>query len=250
VWAQIEPHVGGINQHVTQLQQRYAPFKNYRDEDLQGLATFSAAFDRDPVGQWMRMARALQEAGTLDEELDLDHLQAIVTGQMPDQQPPQGQQPPQNGDMPPWAQQLLQRLDKLEGGVTEYQTSQRQQVEDAVLQRQINAMKAGLKKAGFADDAVSQEQILSAYIAHRGNANAALQSFVEMRNNLLKGFTQTQGPGDQLANNSGGNNNDLTLPGGAPPVRQPRTGRSPRGGTIDSKTKAAAEQFLRSQGSE
>src|SRR4051794_22064140 len=58
VWAQIEPHVGSINQHVTQLQQRYAPFKGYRDEDLQGLANFSQAFDRDPVGQWLNMARA------------------------------------------------------------------------------------------------------------------------------------------------------------------------------------------------
>lgn len=249
-WALIEPHIGGVNQHVTQLQQRYAPFKNYRDEDLQGLATFSAAFDRDPVGQWMRMAHALQSSGVLDEELDLDHLQALVMGKVPD--PTGGQpQPPQNGDMPPWAQQLLQRLDKLEGGVNQYQQTTRQQVEDAVLQRQINAMKDGLKKAGFADDAVSQEQLLSAYIAHRGNAQAALQSFVSMRNALLKGFTRQAGPGGQPDPTAGnGNNNDLDLPGGAPPVRNAPRSRTPRGGAIDSKTKAAAEQFLRSQGSQ
>lgn len=249
VWAQIEPHVGGINQHVTQLQQRYAPFKNYRDEDLQGLANFSMAFDRDPVGQWMRMARALQENGRLDEDLDLDHLQSIVTGNMPEAG---GQQPPQNSDIPPWAQALNQRLDKLEGGVTKFQTDHRTQVEDAVLQRQLNGIKAGLKKAGFTDETMpSQEMLLGAYIAHRGNAQAALQSFGGMRTNLLKGFTNQAGPGGQPDPAAAGNgNNDLDLPNGAPQTRQPRRGRTPRSGTIDSKTKAAAEQFLRSQGSQ
>jgi hypothetical protein len=243
-WALMEPHVSNVNRHVTQLQQRYAPFKSYRDEDLQGLANFATSFDRDPVGQWLRMAQALQANGHLDTELDLEHLGALVQGTLPDaggnQSPPNG-----DGEMPAWAQQLNQRLDKLEGGVTDFQTSQRQQVEDAVLQRQINAMKAGLKKAGFADNSVTQEQLLSAYIAHRGNAQAALESFVNLRNNLLQGFTRTAG-GHQPAPNNGGNN-DLDLPGGAPPVRAARGGARRGSGAIDSKTKAAAEQFLRSQ---
>lgn len=246
VWSQIEPHIGNINQHVTQLQQRYAPFRGYRDEDLQGLHNFAQSFDRDPIGQWMRMARALQESGNLDEELDLDHLEALVSGKMPDQGG--NGQPPQNGDMPPWAQQLMQRLDKIEGGFGQYTAKQQQQVEDAVLNRQITSMKGALKKAGFADDAISQEQLLSAYIAHRGNAQAAVQSFVGMRNALLKGYVKQAGPGGQPDPLNGGGNNDLELPGGAPPVRQPRRGRSGGSGAIDAKTKAAAEQFLRSQG--
>lgn len=244
VWSQIEPHIGGINQHVTQLQQRYAPFRGYRDEDLQGLHNFAQAFDRDPIGQWMRMARALQEAGNLDEELDLDHLESLVTGKF-NESSQNGQQ--QNQDMPPWAQALLQRLDKLEGGVNKFQTTHQQQVEDAVLQRQLTAMKAALKKAGFADDAVSQEALLSSYIAHRGNAQAAVQSFVQMRNNLLKGYVKQAGPGGQPDPLNGGGNNDLDLPGGAPPVRTPRRGRSPGGGAIDARTKAAAQQYLESQ---
>lgn len=250
VWGQVEPHVRNVQGHVTQLEQRYAPFKSYRDEDLQGLANFSTAFDRDPVGQWLRIAQVLQQNGQLDEELDLEHLAAIVTGTMPDEQPAT-QQPSQNGDVPPWAQQLMQRLDKLEGGVNQFTSSHRQQVEDAVLQRQLTTMKDGLKKAGFPDDAVSQEQLLAAYIAHRGNAQAALQSFVGMRTNLLKGFTRQGRPGTQPApNQASGDNNDLELTNGVPPVRQPRRGSGPRNSVVDSKTKAAAEQYLRTQGSE
>lgn len=241
VWSQIEPHIGNINQHVTQLQQRYAPFKDYRDEDLQGLATFSQAFDRDPLGQWMRMAQALQNSKILNEDIDLEHLQALVSGQMPDEG---NGQPPQGGEqIPLWAQQLQKELADLKGGVEKNQTQTRQQVEDAVLNRQLTAMKAGLKKVGFPDDAVSQEALLSSYIAHRGNAQAALQSFVQMRNNLLKGFTKQ--PGDPL--NQDPANNDLDLENGVPPVRQPRRGRTPRGSAIDARTKAAAQQFLETQ---
>jgi hypothetical protein len=171
-----------------------------------------------------------------------------VKGTMPDATAPNGQQPPQDRDMPPWAQQLLQRLDKLEGGVNQFQQTTRQQVEDAVLERQINAIKGGLKKAGFADDAISQEQLLAAYIAHRGNAQAALQSFVGMRNALLKGFTRQAGPnGQPITDPANPGTNDLDLPNGAPTVRQTRRGATPRGGTISPQVKAAAEQFLRTQ---
>jgi hypothetical protein len=245
-WALIEPHISGVNQHVTQLQQRYAPFKGYRDEDLQGLAQFSTAFDQDPLGQWIRMAKGMQAAGVMSEDLDIEHLASLLSEQGPGpapQQPPNAQQPPQ-GDMPPWAQALVQRIDQLEGGVNQDRTTQRQQVEDAVLKRQIATIKGEMQKGGIAEGMFSEESILAAYIAHRGNAQAAAKSFVDARNAILKGYTK---PNDDLPNPTPGNN-DLELPNGAPTPRTPAKGRGRRGGMIDPKTVAAASQFLQKQG--
>lgn len=248
-WALIEPHISGVNQHMTQLQQRYAPFKGYADQDLQGLAQFSDAFNQDPVGQWIRMAQGMQQAGLLDEQLDLEHLRSLVLDQgLPE--PPNARPQPQNGDMPPWAQQLAQRLDQLEGGVNKFQTDHRTQVEDAVLNRQITHITNELKSAGFPEGAVSKEQILASYIAHRGNAGAAVKSFVDVRNALLKGFTKIGEPDPTPTPASNrGNNNDLDLPIGAPQPRQQRQ-RGGRSKVIPRETQAAAAQFLAKQGIE
>lgn len=253
IWGQVEPHVRGVQGHVTQLEQRYAPFKGYRDQDLQGLAEFSTAFDRDPVGQWIRMAQGLQQAKgpngqpLLNPDLDVEHLAALATGQLGNEEPevPGGQPPApngSNGDVPPWAQQLMQRLDQLEGGVTQDRVSHRQQVEDAVLKRQVGSMKEQLVKAGYPEEALSEEGLLSTYIAHRGNVSAAVQSMVQMRMALLKGFTTPNGEPPP----SGGDNNDLTLPNGAPTARTSRkAGR--RSSVIKPDVRAGALQFLKKQ---
>lgn len=252
IWSTVEPHVRGVQGHVTQLEQKYAPFKGYRDQDLQGLAEFSQAFDRDPVGQWIRMAQGLQDAGVLDSELDLQHLSALVTGQMPAKPAAPGPQaPPENGDMPEWARQLNQRLDSLEGGVNKFQTDQRTQVEDAVLKRQVAGIKDTMKKAGIADGTFSEEAILASYIAHRGNAAAAAKSFVDARTAMLKGYVRQQTNPNDPTNPQQSNNNDLDLPNGAPQARTApkRRGGSSRDRMIPKETVAAAEQFLRGQGS-
>lgn len=253
VWGQVEPHVRNVQGHLTQLEQRYAPLKGYDEQSLQGLAQFAQQFDRDPVGQWIRMAHGLQAAGVLDEDLDLEHLQALVSGRMPAEPPQPGGAQPQGGeDVPPWAQQLMQKVEALEGGVTQFQTSHRQQVEDAVLNRQISGIKAALKNADFPDDAFTQEQILASYIAHRGNAQAAVQSFINARNSLLKGYVRQANPNPnprQQRQPNNGNPNDLELPNGAPTPRVQR-GRGRGSGMIDKQTIAAASQFLKQQGVE
>ena len=245
VWGQVEPHVRNVQGHLTQLEQRYAPFKGYRDQDLQGLAEFSQRFDRDPVGQWVNMARGLQQAGVLDPELDLDHLASLVTGQDPEPTPNPAVQ---NGDMPEWAQALNKRLDQLEGGVNKFQTSHQQQVEDAVLKRQIGGIKASLKAAEIPDGAFSEETILASYIAHRGNAQMAAQSLVNARNELLKGYVKGADPNQQQQQRrqTQTQSNDLELPNGAPQARGRGATRG-RGKMIPSQTRAAAEQFLRKQ---
>lgn len=250
VWGQVEPHVRGVQGHVTQLEQRYAPFKGYRDQDLQGLAEFSTAFERDPVGQWIRMAQGLQQATgpngqpLLNPDLDVEHLAALATGQLGQDEPQGGPQVQDNGngDMPPWAQELMQRIDQLEGGVNQFTSSHRQQVEDAVLKRQVDSMKEQLVKAGYPEEALSQEGLLSTYIAHRGNVNAAVQSMVQMRMALLKGFTTPNGEPVP----SGGDDNDLTLPNGAPTARPSRkAGR--RSSVIKPDVRAGALQYLKKQ---
>lgn len=255
VWGQVEPHVRNVQGHLTQLEQRYAPFKGYRDDDLQGLAAFSSRFNSDPVGQWILMAKGMQDAGVLNQDLDLQHLAALVKDELDDQaagggMPPNSQQPPQ-GDMPPWAQQLLQRLDRLEGGVNKFQTSHQQQVEDAVLKRQVASMKSAMKQGGIPDGAFSDEAILAAYIAHRGNSQAAAKSFVDARNTLLKGFVQdpnAQRPGTPKP--AAQPNSDLELPNGAPQARVPRGRGGRKTGVIGKETAAAAAQYLKSQGVE
>lgn len=246
VWAQMEPHVRRTQEHVTQLEQRYAPFKSYDAESLQGLAGFAQAFDRDPLGQWMRMAHGLQQAGVLDSELDLEHLESIIRNTVPEPQP--NGQPEPNGDMPPWARDLIGRLDKLEGGVTQFQTDQRTQVENAVLNRQVNRIKGALEKAGVPKGSVSDEMVLSTYIAFRGNAQAAAEALTGMRTSWLKGFVQDPNPNPNP--NPTPANKDLDLPNGAPQARVPRGRGGRRGGVIDGQTAAAAAQFLKTQGGE
>lgn len=255
IWGQVEPHVRGVQGHVTQLEQRYAPFKGYRDEDLQGLAEFSTSFDRDPVGQWIRMARGLQNAvgpngqPLINPDLDLEHLAALAMGQLGDEESNDGLPggAPQGGDqdMPEWARALNQRLDRLEGGFGQFTSSQRQQVEDAVLKRQIGNMRTQLEQAGFPKDSLGEELLLSTYIAHRGNVNAAIQSLGQMRMNLLKGFTKPNGdPADPTPSLNG--DTDLDLPNGAP---QPRVSRKAgrRSSIVKPETRAAALQFLKKQ---
>jgi hypothetical protein len=191
------------------------------------------------------MARGLQEAGVLDPELDLDHLAQLVSGQQAGPAPTA----PQDPNMPEWAQALNARLDQLEGNTTKFQQSHQQQVEDAVLKRQVSSIKNTLKAAEIPDGAFSEETILASYIAHRGNAQMAAQSLVNARNELLKGYVKNADPNQQQQQQrrrASTQSNDLELPNGAPQARDQRATRG-RGKMIPPATRAAAEQFLRKQ---
>lgn len=235
VWGQIEPHLQGVNRHVTQLEQRYSPFKGYTPEAVQGLAEFAQAFDRDPLGQWIRLAHALQQQGRLDPDIDLDHLAALAAGQDPDAV--DSGQTLQGDEVPPWAQQFLERQDRLEQGFTQYQQTQRQRAEDHALKRQLDHMKSEMKKGGIPEEIITNEYLLSGYIAHRGNAQKAVESAVNMRNQMLKGFT-----GDPAQQQQQQRDKDLDLPNGAPKTGK-RSGSRGRG--MFAEANRAAEQALR-----
>ncbi len=237
-WAVVEPHVRGVQGYVTQLEQRLAPIKNYTPEAVQGLARFAQEFEANPVGQWINIARMLEQRGVLTD-LDVDYLEKIATGQPVDDDEGLGEPgapQPQEDQIPPWAQQLLQRLDQLEGGVKQFQGTQQERVNKAVLNRQLTHMKTELVKAGFPEEALDANTLTAQFIAHGGNANAAVQSMSNMRSTLLKGIVPGNGQQQQRQK-------DLDLPNGAPPRKTPPRGRQSRG-MFSNDVTAAAEQAL------
>src|SRR5207237_680584 len=113
MWPQVEPHLRETQSRVTQLEQLSAPFRNAGISDpaeVQGLVQFAQNYQNNPVGVFLDMAVALQEAGVIDQDLDIEELAAVASGQAPS--PNMGGAEPENtvpgqqeGDeVPPWAQ--------------------------------------------------------------------------------------------------------------------------------------------------
>lgn len=238
-WALIEPHMGGINKHVTQMEQRYAPFRGYTPEAVQGLAQFAQAYDQNPIGAWIQTARALQTSGILDNDIDLDYLEALTNGEDPDAAPAGGAVPPpgqqQGEQIPAWAQTLTQRLEAMEQGFTGFQQTQQQRQQDAAINRQVSWMKSQLQEAGVTEDLLTEERLLSSFIVHRGNAQAAVKDLMDFRTGLLKGVVPTNPAASRQEKN-------LDLPNGAPQTGVKSGPRKTRGMFRD--VTAAAEQAL------
>jgi hypothetical protein len=238
-WALIEPHLQNVNRHVTQTEQRFAPLKNYTPEAVQGLAQFAETFERDPRGQWLQLGTLLQQRGLIDQDVDLEYLAAIAAGEDPDD----GGDPNANGngmpavqDMPPWAQQLARQVEELSGGFNQFQQNSQQARENAALTRQMGWMKGQLKESGIPEELLTDQRLMSSFIAHGGNAQLAVKDLQDMRTGLLKGVanpTQPK-PGQR----------QLDLPNGAPPS-PPRQSGSARRGMFNKETSTAAEQFVR-----
>lgn len=237
-WQQIEPHMSRVNQHVTQLQQRYAPFSSYTPEAVQGLARFAEAFEADPAGQWITLARALQQQGKLDNDLDLDHLESLLTGQQQQQQAPrvpQGLDP--NDPKDALIMQMQQKLDEVDGWRQKQETSGRQRVEDAALNKSITWMTEQLKAAGIDESLLTRQRMIAQFVGHGGNAQAAVQDALEYRNAIMGGIVPD--PTTQRRATT------LTLPNGAPKLpaeRRPADQAKRRG--MFAGVSGAAEQFL------
>lgn len=241
-WAVIEPHMANVNRHVDQLQQTYAPLKGMSPQAVQNLAQFSQQFETDPVGQWIRLAQALQQRGIVDPDLDLEYLSAIAMGQDPPEDEPQQQQNG-NGLDPnnPLTQTVLdlqKQIEQLSGQFTQQNQTQRERAEDVALQRQLGFMKQKLQEGGFPDNVLTNEFLLSSFIAHRGDANRAIESATGLRTNMLSGFVQDPTKKQQTKQ-------DLDMPNGAPPPprNRPKPSSNKRGMFKD--VEAAAEQALR-----
>jgi hypothetical protein len=222
-WQLIEPHIQGVNRHVTQLQQRYAPFNSYTPEAVQGLARFAEAFEQDPTAQWIVMARALQQAGKLDPDLDLDHLESLINGQSQ----PEGQPSPVEGleGVPPQLAQMLQQqqqiIQQLQERLDKGDQTQRQSVEDQALKRTMGWMKSQLKNAGVDETLLTDQRLMGMFISHGGNPQAAVQDAIQYRTALLGGVVPDPKQQSQKQ--------ELKLDNGVPPVKTAGA-RKPSGG--------------------
>jgi hypothetical protein len=238
-WQLIEPHIGGVNRHVTQLQQRYAPFNSYTPEAVQGLARFAEAFEQNPTAQWIVMARALQQNGQLDPDLDLDHLESLINGQQQaEATSPVGEiegVPPQIAEMLQQQQQVIQQLqERLDKG----DMTQRQSIEDQALKRTMGWMKSQLKKAGVNEELLTDQRLMGMFISHGGNPQAAIQDAIDYRTALLGGVVPDPKQQSQKQ--------ELKLDNGVPPVKTAGV-RKPSGGNrrgMFAKVSTAAEQSL------
>jgi hypothetical protein len=238
-WALIEPHLQNVNRHVTQTEQRFAPLKNYTPEAVQGLAQFAETFERDPRGQWLQLGTVLQQRGIIDADVDLEYLAAIAAGEDPADDGggmPNGNEMPPVDQMPPWAQQLARQVEELSGGFNQFQQTTQQARENAALTRQMGWMKSQLSESGIPEELLTDQRLMSSFIAHGGNAQLAVKDLQDMRTGLLKGVASPSQPRPAQQK--------LDLPNGAPPS-PPRSSGSPRRGMFNKETSTAAEQFVR-----
>jgi hypothetical protein len=244
-WNLIAPHMENVNKHVTQLQQRFAPLNGYTPEAVQGLAQFAQQFDADPVGQWVSLARMLQQRGTLDPDLDLDHLEALVMGQEPPNEG--GAAPNGNGavaptldGLPPEVVQMMtglqQTVEQLQNRLNQQDQTTRQRAEDAAITRNLNWMKTQLKEGGLSEELLTDERLLSAFVAHRGNAQNAVKDLMDFRSGMLQGYVQQ---GQRRTKQP------LKTDGVPASGQRPKNPSNRRG--MFQGVSAAAEQYLRSQ---
>jgi hypothetical protein len=173
------------------LEQRTAAFKGYTPTQVQGLANFAKQFDANPMAMWLQMAAGLQQRGILHEDLDLEALQAVVRGEDPDN----GQGFEQEGELPEWAQPLMQFKDEYEQSKQQEQQRAVEKTQDEALAKQLMKFQQELKAAGIPEqNLLPEKKMLAALLMHNGNLANAVREEVEYRNSLLKGVTQTKDP--------------------------------------------------------
>lgn len=250
-WALIEPHVGQIESHTTQLSQQLAPFKQlvdagYTPEVLTGLVNFDQQFNGAPLNTWLQLGTTLQQQGLLDKDVDLEYLAAIAAGEDPDAGSAPGlstgaelEGQPQDAH----TQQLLSTIQALQEQVNQLQTDRQndvrtrdEQIQDRVLETRMTQMREALTKSGWPEELLTDQDLTARVIAHRGDFQAATKSMIDQRSALLKGFTQerntTPPPTD--------------LPNGAPPTT-PRDEGSyrDRGDSFKAATRTAQARLQR-----
>jgi hypothetical protein len=162
-------------------------------KEVQGLVQFDSRFRSDPLNTWMDMAKMMQDAGAIHADLDLDTLLAVASGQeVPEDDTGEGE-PGIEGLDPAVAahiQRLEARLGEFEQRDQQRTVQQQTQVQDRLLETQKGKMKEALVKAGYPEGLLTDELLVSSIIAHRGVPSAAVQTLMQQRNEILKGFTQ------------------------------------------------------------
>lgn len=245
--ALLEPHIReNVLPYVTRLEQQFAPFKPFTEanvtaDDARGLLQFAIAFEQDPVGQWLRMGQQLQQEGKVHEDTDFEILAKIAAGEEIEDviDPNDPGAAPQNGEIPPWAQQLMQQVQVVSGRLEQQDQQTVQQQQQAALDQAKTTIRTNLKEAGVPEELITDELIIGSLIANRGDAGAAEAALLNYRSGVLTNQTEQQQQNGRQP---------LETPNGTPPT--PKRSTSRRGGSPPdgfTGVRGSAQQFLEAQ---
>jgi hypothetical protein len=204
----LEPHLRNTQAEITRLQQQQASMKpvldaGYEPQQLQGLIQFDQRFQQQPLEVFLDMAKMLQDQKIINEDLDLETVRAVATGQ----QLPDETEMPAEGEIPPGVQAMIERLqaeiEQLKGGIQQDRTRQQEIVQDNLLKTQHNRMRQQLQEAGYDGEYLTPGRLNSFLLTHRGNVNAAIQDLKEMRMGVLQGFQPSPRPQPLETRNGG-----------------------------------------------
>lgn len=242
----LEPHLRSTMGHVTQMEQKYAPYKSVIDaglsaDDLNGLVALNQAFDKDPVNTWLQLAANMQKQGALSDDLDLEAVKLVLEGKAeldPGTDAGEGQQVAGGEEVPQWAREIQEENKTLKEEREQGEQSKTAEAQQKQLSDTLTGMKAQLKEAGYTDEQLGSEGfddlLTSAIITSKGDPDAALKQIMMIRDSTLKGLA---GKTD-----NGGKDGDLEMPNGAP-----KTPQRTRGGREFAKAREGASQFLKRQ---
>ena len=248
----LEPHIRGIQGYVTQLEQRYAPFKplidaGYDGDTISGLMQFTTSMQNNPVETVFTILQGLQQEGVLHSDLDLDAVRAVAEGRELDTGDPNPdilEQPGDagQGDIPEWGQQLMQQNQAILQWMQGRDQREQQGAQQRALNGQLESLRNELSEAkvdlSSVGDAEAQERYMTALlITHNMDPAAAAQAVTGFRDGQIAGFTQENHDADPA-------NRELDLPQGAPSSRPQRN----RGDGFDAANNAARSMLERNMG--
>lgn len=233
----LEPHLKGVQAHVTRLEQQLAPFKGMTPQTIAGIANFARQFDANPKAMFLAMAADLQRRGHIHESLDLEALQAVIDGVDPDEgaEIPGGEEGDPWEGAPAWALELRQFQESQKEKEQSDARARQEKIEDTMLSKSLEKMKASLKQAGYPEDYLTDARLTAQLLTHGGNAQVAIQDAIDGRNQILGTIVKPK-PGDE----------EVTMPHGSPRSsrpKQPSDGLKKRDPI--KAAGAGAEQFLR-----
>jgi hypothetical protein len=233
----LEPHLKDIQGYTTRLEQQIAPYRSLMqavpEDQVQSMLGFLNQWGADPLNTWMGLAQSLKDDGLIQNPaFSIETLNGLLS---PQQQAAAqaGQAGQVEGDVPMWAQQLQARLGQMEQAEQQRVAQAEEQEQAQLLTEAQVGMKQTLVSAGLPEDLLSNELLNGAIIAHNGDVPAATTMITNMREAILRGFTESNGSGPKPP----------TIVGGAP--QAPKNNMRPKSGDGFRSASVAAEQALR-----
>lgn len=197
----LQPHLTNVLGHVTQMEQRMAPYKGLMEfvqpDQAQNLVQFLQNYSQDPLATWQGLAQSLLEDGTITSpNFSMDALQALLA---------EAQGPaPGTEDMPPWAQEMAQKMEGVNNWIQQQaqaeeqrQQAEQQRQQEALLTEAKQTIRQQLTDAGIpqSERFITDEQIVSSLIAHQGDIQQVVTGFSNLRSGFLGDFTNQNAGG-------------------------------------------------------